>query len=157
MQTQVSRSAGSHSPRPLWPLPSTHSNRRASSVSHKCSPSCISNGNPSKSPHHRKGENISSYFPVCRIDIYAHTHNTHHSYTHITHTTHTHTTHSPYLPVQSPDCFIFVSDFNPSRTPTGGGKKFYMTSSGDGTSPLSFPSRGKSPTPRRLLSGDDIK
>jgi len=32
-----------------------------------------------------------------------------------------------------------------------------MTSSGDGTSPLSFPSRGKSPIPRRLLSGDDIK
>lgn len=146
MQTQVSRSAGSHSPRPLWPLPSTHSNRRASSVSDKCSPSCISNGNPSKSPHHRKGENISSNFPTCGIDIYAHTP-----------LIHTHYTHSSYLPVQSPDCFIFVSDFNPSRTPTGGGKKFYMTSSGDGTSPLSFPSRGKSPTSRRLLSGDDIK
>ena len=59
--------------------------------------------------------------------------------------------------VQSPDCFIFVSDFNPSRTPTGGGKKLYMTTSGNGTVTPPIYSREKSPASRQLLSGGSIK
>lgn len=31
------------------------------------------------------------------------------------------------LAVQSSECFIFVEDFHPSRTPNSGGRKYYLT------------------------------
>ena len=34
---------------------------------------------------------------------------------------------SIFLLVLSQECFIFVNDFSPLRTPTGGGKKLYMS------------------------------
>jgi hypothetical protein len=66
--------------------------------------------------------------------------------------------HSENLVLQSPECFIFVSDFNANRTPTtGGGKKFYMTKSAGSNSTLPT-SRHKSAGPTwKLLSSDSLK
>jgi hypothetical protein len=70
-------------------------------------------------------------------------------------------TFSPFqsenLVLQSPDCFIFVRDFNTSRTPTtGGGKKFYMTKSAGGNPSMSSHNKTASPS-WKLLSADNLK
>ncbi len=59
--------------------------------------------------------------------------------------------------MQSTDCFVFVSNFNPSRTPTGGGKKFYLTHSTGSTPPLSS-AWNKSPLlfQRRFVAGEEL-
>lgn len=68
---------------------------------------------------------------------------------------------NPFQPenliLQSTDCFIFVSDFNPSRTPTGGGKKFYLSTGNGNTPPL--PGLKKLPLRfrQRLVSGEELK
>lgn len=56
----------------------------------------------------------------------------------------------------SPECFIFVNDFNPLRNPTGGGKKLYMNIPPN--QQIGGGGRGWShEAPRRLLSGDNVK
>ena len=58
--------------------------------------------------------------------------------------------------VLSPECFIFVNDFNPLRNPTGGGKKLYMNIPPN--QQIGGGGRGWShEAPRRLLSGDNVK
>lgn len=53
-----------------------------------------------------------------------------------------------YYLVLSPECFIFINDFNPSRSNlSGGGKRLYMN----------MPAQQGSKTPKRLLSGDSVK
>ena len=66
---------------------------------------------------------------------------------------------SPSLPpsVQSVDCLILVSDFNPSRTPTGGGKKFYLSSGTGTTPPLSGRSKSTPALKWRLIPGEELK
>ena len=56
--------------------------------------------------------------------------------------------------VLSQECFIFVNDFSPLRTPTGGGKKLYM-SMPQGNSEVWGGNKVKDT--RQLVSGDTQK
>ena len=57
--------------------------------------------------------------------------------------------------VRSSECFIFVEDFHPSRTPASGGKKFYLTNEEPATS--FGKGKNESRWQHRLVSSDELQ